>query len=203
MKHLLIFLGTVFSYICPKKIKDSLTTVSAYIRVGYHKRYFKSIGDGVRFGRNFRSHGERYITIGEKSTFAEGGRLMAYDNYQGERFSPEIKIGRNCCIGERFHITAVNGITIGDNLLTGANLLITDNAHGTRDINALSTPPIERPLSSKGKVVIGNNVWLGENVSIMPAVTIGDGAVVAANSVVTKDVPPYTTVAGIPAKIIS
>ena len=57
-------------------------------------------------------------------------------------------------------------------------------------------------LSQKGPVVIGNNVWLADKVSVMPGVTIGDGAIVAANAVVTKDVPPYALVAGIPAKVI-
>jgi len=50
-------------------------------------------------------------------------------------------------------------------------------------------------------VVIGNNVWLGNNVCILAGVTIGDGAIVAANSVVTKDVPAYSLVAGVPAVI--
>ena len=60
----------------------------------------------------------------------------------------------------------------------------------------------EKPYS-KGGVIIGNGVWLGNNVCVMPGVRIGDGAVVGANSVVTHDVPPYTIVAGIPARIIN
>jgi acetyltransferase-like isoleucine patch superfamily enzyme len=56
--------------------------------------------------------------------------------------------------------------------------------------------------TSKGNITIGNDVWVGENCTIMSGVTIGDGAVVAANSVVTKDVPPYTIIGGNPAKII-
>ena len=62
--------------------------------------------------------------------------------------------------------------------------------------------PYEREIVSKGKIVIGNNVWLGNNVCVMPGVTIGDGVVVGANSVVTKDVPPYCVAVGVPAKII-
>ena len=64
-------------------------------------------------------------------------------------------------------------------------------------------PPNERPIISKGKIKIGDNVWIGEKVTILAAVTIGEGAVIAANSVVTKNVAPYTVVAGVPAKVIS
>ena len=59
-----------------------------------------------------------------------------------------------------------------------------------------------RPVVSKGSVIIGNNVWIGDKATILPNVTIGDGAVIAANSVVTKDVPAYSVVAGNPAKVI-
>ncbi|MCQ2318702.1 MAG: acyltransferase [Bacteroidales bacterium] len=202
MKKILIFFGMVLSFIYPKRLKETVSVGFSHIRTGYYKRRFGHLGKGVRFGKAFQCKGEEHISIGEKSVFGKNGRLMAYDNYRGEQFNPFIKIGRNCSIGERFHITAINGITIGDNLLTGAGLLITDNAHGTHDIGMLDIAPIERPLASKGKVTIGNNVWFGENVSIMPGVNIGDGVTVAAGSVVTKDIPSYTIVAGIPAKAI-
>ncbi|MBR4243334.1 MAG: hypothetical protein IKR98_05525 [Bacteroidaceae bacterium] len=66
----------------------------------------------------------------------------------------------------------------------------------------LDTPANLRPIVSKGPVVIEDNVWIGEMACIMPGVTIGRGAIVGANAVVTHDVPPYTLVAGNPARII-
>ena len=63
-------------------------------------------------------------------------------------------------------------------------------------------PPIKRELRTKGEVVIGDNVWIGDKASILPGVIIGKGSIVGANSVVTKDVPPFTVVGGNPAKII-
>ena len=63
------------------------------------------------------------------------------------------------------------------------------------------TPSLE-DLPLKGDTVVGNDVWIGQNVTVMPGVHIGDGAIIAANSVVTKDVPPYSVVGGIPAKIL-
>lgn len=115
---------------------------------------------------------------------------------------PSITIGDHCTFREYCHITAINSIHIGDNLLTGNNVLITDNSHGQTTREHMSLPYTERPFYSKGPVVIGNNVWLGNNVCVMPGVTIGDGAIIGANSVVTHDVPAFAVAAGIPAKII-
>lgn len=79
---------------------------------------------------------------------------------------------------------------------------ITDNSHGETDYDSLKMPPIKRPITSKGPVIIGNNVWIGDKATILPGVTIGDGSVIAANAVVTKDVPPYSVVGGNPAIVL-
>lgn len=63
-------------------------------------------------------------------------------------------------------------------------------------------PPILRPLTSKGKVTIGRNVWIGDKATILPGITIGDGAIIGANAVVTHDVPPLSVAVGNPARII-
>lgn len=115
---------------------------------------------------------------------------------------PVLTIGNNCLIRHGSHITAIRKITIGDNLLTGTNVLITDNAHGQANRDMMQRPVRERPVVSGGEVTIGNNVWLGNNVCVMPGVTIGDGVIVGANSVVTHDLPAYCVAVGTPAKII-
>lgn len=92
---------------------------------------------------------------------------------------------------------------IGNGVVTGRMVMITDNSHGhTHSLSELNLTAFQRPLVSKGAVVIDEYVWIGEQVCIMPGVHIGKGAIVAANSVVTKDVPPYTVVGGCPAKIL-
>ena len=120
----------------------------------------------------------------------------------GEKTFPEIRIGDNCHIGAMSHITSCNSIIIGKKLLTGTNVLITDNSHGSSKMESLMLHPQKRKLVSKGGVVIGDNVWLGNNVCIMPGVTIGDGVIVGANSVVTKDLPSFSVAVGAPAKVI-
>ena len=91
---------------------------------------------------------------------------------------------------------------IGDNFLTGKWVTITDNSHGETTIDMLSLHPSARPVVSKGPVFSGKNVGGGEKATILPGVTIGDGAVVAANSVVNKDIPPFSVVAGVPAIVV-
>ena len=80
--------------------------------------------------------------------------------------------------------------------------MISDNSHGESIVSMLNINPQDRPLFSKGKVVIGNNVWLCNNVCVLSNVTIGNGVIVAANSVVTHDIPDNCIAAGVPAKII-
>ena len=62
--------------------------------------------------------------------------------------------------------------------------------------------PVESDMPIKGDTIVGNDVWIGQNVTILPGVHIGDGAIIGLNSTVTNDVPPYTMVAGNPARII-
>ena len=153
------------------------------------------IGRGVSF-----LHPES-ISVGcysniQKGCVIESWHFSSFDN------NAEITIGNMCDIGEYSHITSINKVVIGDNLLTGRFVLITDNSHGLTECSELNLPPALRTVISKGPVIIGKDVWLGDKVSVMPGVTIGDGAIIAANSVVTHDIPAYTMAAGVPARII-
>lgn len=102
---------------------------------------------------------------------------------------------RNC------HIGCIHKIDIGDNVLLGSKVYITDHFHGEIKKDALTLPPIERPLCGK-PVKIGNNVWIGDNVCIMPGVSLGDNVIVGANAVVTHSFPKNVVIAGVPAAII-
>lgn len=146
--------------------------------------------------------GEQFISIGKNCKFNDGIFLTVWEQIDKKRGNTVIEIGNNCNFGAYNHITAINSIKIGDNCLTGKWVTITDNSHGTTDISELQIPPLNRKVTSKGKVIIGTNVWIGDKATILPGVTIGNGAVIAANSVITKDVPPMTVWGGNPAKKI-
>lgn len=137
----------------------------------------------------------------EVGDYVRMGNHLVLEVFRGHVPSPSIKIGDNCIIGDYCHLGAINHIHIGKNVLIGRFVLIEDHNHGTA-LEFPDTPPIRRPLVSKGGITIGDNVWIGDKVSILSGVTIGDGAVVGANSVVTKDVPAFSTAAGVPARVI-
>lgn len=146
--------------------------------------------------------GESYISIGENCQIRHQVRLTAWDRFKDQHFTPQITLGNNCSIGANSHITAINCISIGNNVRMGNHILITDNAHGASNRELLDMAPNYRPLYSKGPVIIEDNVWIGEKASILPGVHIGQGCIIGANSVVTKDIPAYSIVGGNPAKII-
>lgn len=178
-----------------KKIIWFINAVLIRIYSAIARHLIGKCGKGVLFcSVPHIDNGER-ICIGNIVYFAREARLSCW----GEG---TISIGSNCHFGERVFVTSSNQINIGDNLLTGNNVLISDNSHGDTDFDTLNIPPYERPILSKGPVKIGNNVWLGQNVCILSGVEIGDGAVIAANAVVTRDIPAYCVAAGIPAKVV-
>ena len=204
MKQGIFILGKCLSYLFPQNLCNMWNSIKLLFFTGYKSRYFNYIGKNSTLGEHTTYIGEQYISIGNSSHIGDNGRLTAYDYYlhTQQRFTPQIIIGDNCSIGVQSHITAINHIKIGNNVLTGPRVLITDNSHGGSTLDSLNTPPFMRPLLSKGEVVIEDNVWIGEGSMIMPNVHIGKGSIIAANSVVTENIPAYCIIAGSPAKII-
>ena len=143
--------------------------------------------------------GEKYIKIGRGTIIAKSSILTVHEGLYAK---PYISIGKQCRLGEYIHISACKGIQIGNNVLTGRYVYISDNSHGIFSYEDLQIPPDERKLTVKGPVVIGDNVWIGDNVVILSGVQIGKGVVIGANSVVNKDIPNYSLAAGSPAKIL-
>lgn len=188
-----------------------LRTCRPAFLAGYYRSRFRHFGKGSRISASFdRLLGAEHISIGDNVHIVGHCALTAISEFPAnqngktvrETFRPSIEIKNGAQIGEYNHITAVNKIEIGENVLTGPRVLITDNAHGGFGIAELSAAPFQRKLKSKGPVVIGKNVWIGEGAQILPGVTIGEGTVIASNSVVTKDIPPFCLAAGVPAKVI-
>lgn len=166
--------------------------------------FFGNVGSNSFFSYPLylQGGGNKNIVIGNNVSFGSRCILGCWLRHAGVSYTPSITIGDNCYIGEHTHITSINKIIIGNGLLTGRYVYIGDNSHGQLSWDESSIPPIKRKLVSKGVVVIGNNVWIGDKAAILAGVHIGDNVIVGANSVVTKDIPNNTVVAGIPAKII-
>lgn len=201
MKKLFFLLGRLLYLFSPLKIQTD--KIWRIIYAGYCSSKLKEMGRGTIIEPYMLGlTGGNYISIGDNCYIYKNVQISAWDSYQDQKFTPDITIGNNCGIGAYSHISAINGIHIGNNVRTGKNVLIIDNAHGASERELLDINPRQRPLVSKGPVVIEDNVWIGEKASIMPGVRIGRGSIIAANSVVTHDVPPYSVVGGNPAKII-
>lgn len=207
MKIGIFYIGRFLSHIYPFSVhKRIFILLQASFNLMYSSwisPLFKSFGEKSIIEYPSRITGEKYINIKDNVIIGSRAVLSAWDSHGSLTFSPNISIGNNTRIGEYCHISAMNKIEIGDNVLTGRWVTIVDNAHGNTEKEMRNMAPAERPLYSKGDVKIGNNVWIGDKVTIVAGVFIGEGAIVAANSVVTKDVPPYFVVGGVPAEIIS
>lgn len=201
MKKIVFTIGRIFGRF--SRLADFAHGVGRKFYSGYCSSRFKRCGNTTLFEPYLHSvTGGEHIEIGDNCYFDRGVQISAWSDYEGQKFMPEIHVGDNCGIGANSHITAINCIKIGNNVRLGKNIIITDNAHGASDRKLLDINPHDRPLFSKGPVIIEDNVWIGEKASIMPGVRIGRGAIIGANSVVTRDVAPYSIVAGIPAKLI-
>lgn len=94
----------------------------------------------------------------------------------------------------------MNEVIIEDDVLFAAFVHVTDHSHDYRDV---TKPVSKQGIFSKGPVVIKKGAWLAFGCHILSGVTVGENSVVAANAVVTKDVPPYSVVAGNPARVVS
>jgi len=110
-----------------------------------------------------------------------------------------VRIGSNCSINDFVHIWGAGGVQIGDDCLIASHCVITSQSH---DPSALRRDQRYRETSVNGPIVIGNNVWICSGAIILPNVTIGDGAIVAAGAVVNCDVAAGSMVGGVPAKLI-
>lgn len=109
-------------------------------------------------------------------------------------FGRNIRIGKGVFINACCHFQDHGGVTLGDGCQIGHNVVFATLDHGLA--------PEERHTTCPAPIVLGKNVWVGANATILRCVTIGDNAVVAAGAVVTKDIPADTVAGGVPARTI-
>ncbi len=166
--------------------------IGMLLRYGVYKLSLAGLGRGCRIGRGTEFMGARAIRIGERFSVRhariyahEGGRIFIGDR---------VSVNPNC------EINAAEGgeIRIGNDVMIAANSILMASNHRFDRLDV----PIQQQGHAPGRIMIGSDVWIGANVFIMPDVEIGDHSIVAAGAVVTRNVPPKSVVAGVPARII-
>lgn len=190
MKDLVIrSLGVVVSlpYRLPERLRYYLRRIVTY---GRASALIPGLPASVQFDGRVTVVGNGRIVIGEQSRI---GDLAEFTTEHGG----EIIIGKQVRINRGATLCAYTRIEIGDFSMMGEFVSVRDANHGIKRgeymrFQGHDTKPIK----------IGSDVWVGRGVCILPGVTIGDGALIGANSVVTKDVPDYAIAVGIPARAV-
>ncbi len=144
--------------------------------------------------------GVRHMRVGRN--FHAGDHVWLHA-IQTSSAAPLLRIGDDVTFSENVHVGCVSRVEIGSGCLFGSRVLVIDHAHGAYRGDAQSdpaVPPSLRPLVSNGAIVIGQNVWLGDDVAVLPGAVIGDGAVIGTHSVVTGTIAAGTMALGAPAR---
>lgn len=200
--NIFLLVGKILGYISliiPRRITYPWYLIRRAYITARKKTLFKHFGKGSLLAPGVKILTPQNVSIGENSSIMSN---CIIETCVTNSKNPELTIGDKVSIGEYSHITCANRIVIGNGVLTGRFVLITDNSHGKITEEESNILPLSRKIHSSGPVFIGDNVWIGDKATILPNVTIGKGSIVAANAVVTKDVSEYSVVAGVPAKII-
>ena len=143
------------------------------------------------------------IRIGQTALRRFCGRLMLescgkkVNIEKNAVFSAKVSLGSRSGIGINARI---NGrCVIGNDVMMGTDCVIITRSHRH---DRTDIPMMDQGFEEERPVFVGNDVWLGDRGIILPGVHIGDGCIIGAGSVVTRDIPPYSVAAGIPAKVI-
>ena len=132
------------------------------------------------------------ILVKNRGSLSIGNYLKCRRNCMLLVTEGKLSIGSDCFMNNNVSITCLKSIKIEDNVQIGNNVVIVDHNHNYVNGSGFKT----------GNVTIRKNVWIGANSVILPNVEIGEGAVIAAGSIITKDVRAYTVVGGNPAKVL-
>ncbi len=144
----------------------------------------------IQFGRRFRAGDFLWI------------EALAEDSAE---IAPTIIIKDDVNASQFVHIAATHYVEIGNGVLLGSKVIITDHNHGSYKGEAQSSPeikPTDRPLSRGLRTIVGDRVWLGDGVVVSPGAKIGQGSVIGANSVVVGELPENCLAIGTPARVI-
>lgn len=172
----------------------SITEIVRGLKFRY--KVYKRGGDA---GRPLKLYNERNVIIGERVRIKSGYRIECYETFYNQSLAPKFIIEDGVIIGYGLTAFVASDLIIGkDTIFAGNVTLITEN-HG---MDPESKIPFHAQPLTVGPIHIGEGCWLGQNVSVLPNVRIGNKCIIATNAVVTSDVPDNCIVAGCPARII-
>ena len=167
--------------------------IGNFLRSFYYKYRSKNKFSKNRFEIGLRIEYPKNVRISSNSYYGLNCKIYACE-------TSRVEIGENVSFNSNVMINArgIGKIFIGNNVLIGPNVVIRSNNHKYEEIDI----PIINQGMTNGEIIIEDNVWISSNCVILPNCTIGEGSIVAAGAVVTKDIEPYSIVGGIPAKKI-
>lgn len=187
--------------------KDNLKrhyTLIDKMELAYYVLRSKLIDKHIRLIRfPFILRGRDYISFGKQLTTGYWCRFEVFPTDDDPR--KRLILGNNIQMNDFVHICALDHVEIGDGCLFASHVYISDNSHGRYSGGVNESSPESAPDHREyimAPVKIGKNVWLAEGVIVMPGVTIGDGCVIGAHSVVNKDIPAGCMAVGSPARVI-
>ena len=172
---------------------------------------FANAPKNLRIALPRRIHGAACFEFGDDVSLGPGSFLNAQTHYPTEamqhprrpapvqHFQPKISIGHRVTATAALTIAAMKSVVIEDDVMFAANVMVSDGMHGFQHANE---PYKFQPMWRIAPVVIGRGSWIGQNVVVMPGVTIGALCIVGANSVVTRSIPPHCIAFGNPAKVV-
>ena len=172
-------------------ISVAANAISRIVQAKIYLRNCNKVGKLVSVNQKPLIKNQGYIELGDEvRIWSMVNRTKIFVEKGGK-----LIVGRNSRINGA-HISSSNSVTIGENVRIGPYVIIMDDDY--HDIN----DHFSAEGGKKSPIVIEDNVWIAMDAKILKGVRVGTGSVIAASSVVTKDVPPFTVVAGIPAKVI-
>lgn len=163
-----------------------------------HKSHYGQFGRRSCIYRPLFVIGKKHIRLGDKVFIRNGARIECVAKWGNEKYSPAISIGSGTVIEQFAHIISAGKLTIGEGCVISSNVFISNVEHS---FECVDKSVMEQPLIVKD-VEIGKHCFIGTGAKILAGSRIGDHVIIGAGSVVKGDVPSYSVIAGVPARII-